>query len=81
MDKAVPDQGIYNSVQAVSDEFNDDNKDLFYSKSRGMFSSAPGLDSNLAKILEKVDSRIFRQNDRAFKIYKDFDIDKDGFNH
>lgn len=46
-----------------------------------MFSSAPGLDSNLAKILEKVDSRIFRQNDRAFKIYKDFDIDKDGFNY
>lgn len=33
---------------------------------------------SLGKILTKIDETVFRSSERAFKLYKDFDVDKDG---
>jgi hypothetical protein len=32
----------------------------------------------IAKVLTKIDETVFRQSERAFKLFKAFDVDKDG---
>jgi hypothetical protein len=50
----------------------------YYSKENGLASVAPNIPDGLARILTKIDNSVFRQSERAYKIFKDFDIDKDG---
>lgn len=50
----------------------------FYAQGKGLASMAPSMPRALASVLLKVDNSVFRQSERAYKVFKDFDIDKDG---
>ncbi|CAD8119799.1 unnamed protein product [Paramecium sonneborni] len=71
-------QGLkLNDIQ--DDDQLDNTKIMYYNKECGLSMNLPNINKQVQAVLKKVDDKIFNKRERQLKIFKEFDIDQDGY--
>ncbi|CAD8050205.1 unnamed protein product [Paramecium sonneborni] len=67
-------------LQSIENKEQDLDKQIqFYNQDAGMTWYVPNQSKELSDILMKVENNLFNKTERAYKLFKDFDKDKDGY--
>ncbi|CAD8134577.1 unnamed protein product [Paramecium octaurelia] len=68
------------ALQAIDNKQQDIEKQIkFYNQDAGMTWYLPNQSKELSDVLMKVENSLFNRSERAYKLFKDFDKDKDGY--
>ncbi|CAD8204255.1 unnamed protein product [Paramecium pentaurelia] len=64
--------------EEIQDTQSDNNKN-YYSKDLGLSMNMPNIKKQVQSVLKKVDDKIFNKREKQLKIFKEFDVDQDGY--